>query len=231
MLTAYKAYHPQHLSMIQRAWFLPLFAGLGIISWIAIATCESPANDSGYRSSTHFMLIGEMPANTALRGTAQYDPMPGQRGCPYHHPRLHLDTHPSGLSQTFSFEVPLAWHLPDCTLLLSEVDFVTEGFYGAGHAQRSSTTSGAIAVRDALQKGVPGFPESGEKEYRGVCSWQTYAQTDGQNLQSLMTCHAANRQWTLIGDQRRPRRPGGAVSRNELAGKTIRMTFRMVEAS
>lgn len=27
------------------------------------------------------------------------------------------------------------------------------------------------------------------------------------------------------------RQPGGAVSRNELAGKTIRMTFRMVEES
>jgi hypothetical protein len=231
MFNAYRAYHLKHLSMIQRAWFLPLFAGLGVISWIATATYESPANNSGYRSSTHFMLIGEMPANTALRGTAQYDPMPGQRGCPYHRPQLRLDTHPSDLPQTFSFEVPLAWHLPDCTLLLSDVDFVTDGFYGAGYAQRSSTTSGAIAVRDALQKGVPGFPESGEKEYRGVCSWQTDTQTDKQHLQSLMTCHAANRQWKLIDNQRMPRRPGGAVSRNELAGKTIRMTFRMAEES
>lgn len=229
MFSARRPPHLQRLSIIQRAWFLPLFAGLGVISWIATTSQQSSRHTSGYRSSTHFMLIGEMPANTALRGTAHYNPMPGQHGCPYHRPQLHLDTQPAHSPQNFSFEVPLAWHLPDCTLLLSDVSFVTDGFYGANNQQRSSTTSGAIAVREALHKGVPGFPESGEKEYRGVCSWQRFTDVEGQGLQPLMTCHAADGQWKIIGDQYRAHRPGGAVSRNELAGKTIRMMFRMVE--
>jgi len=229
MFSARRHPHLQRLSIIQRAWFLPLFGGLGIISWIATTSHQPIHHTSGYRSSTHFMLIGEMPANTALRGTAQYNPMPGQHGCPYHRPELHLDTRPAESPQSFSFEVPLAWHLPDCTLLLSDVSFVTDGFYGGGYEQRSSTTSGAIAVREALQKGVPGFPESGEKEYRGICSWQGFSNADEQDQQPLMTCHAADRQWKIIGDQFRPHRAGGAVSRNELAGKTIRMMFRMAE--
>ena len=218
----------QRLSIIQRVWFLPLFAVVGTLCWVATAQ-QSPKGSSGYRSTTHFLLVGEMPANTALRTTAQYDPLPDQHGCPLHRPQLHLDTQPDSALQPFSFEVPLAWHLPGCTLVLSDVDFVTDGFYGGDSKKRSSSTSGAIAVRETLQKGVPGFPATGEKEYRGLCSWQTRANPNGTEQQPFLTCHAANRQWALIGDQ--PHRPGGAVSRNELAGKTIRMTFRMAEES
>ncbi|WP_397450169.1 hypothetical protein [Pseudomonas sp. NA-150] len=218
----------RRLSIIQRVWFLPLFAVIGTLCWVATAQ-QSPAGNSGYRSTTHFLLVGEMPANTVLRSTAQYDPMPGQQNCPHHRPQLHMDTQPDSAVQPFSFEVPLAWHLPGCTLVLSDVDFVTDGFYDGDKKKRSSTTSGAIAVRETLQKGVPGFPESGEKEYRGLCRWQRLVGPDGGKQQPFLTCHAADKRWGLIGDQ--PHRPGGAVSRNELAGKTIRMSFKMADES
>ncbi|MGV8916454.1 MAG: hypothetical protein ACOH2R_01410 [Pseudomonas sp.] len=219
----------RRLSIIQRVWFLPVFAVVGTLCWVATAANQSPTSDSGFRSSTHFQLVGEMPANTALRTTVQYDPLPDQKGCPHHRPQLQLDTERGNAAQPFNFEVPLAWHLPGCTLVLSDVDFITDGYYGDGDAKRSSTTSGAIAVRETLQKGVPGFPQSGEKEYRGLCRWQKPTGLEDSKQQPIMTCHAANKRWALIGDQ--PHRPGGAVSRNELAGKTIRMTFRMAEES
>jgi hypothetical protein len=221
----------KQLPLAQRAWFIPLIGTLGVISWFATAASQSVGNASGRQSEAYFTLSGEMPAHTVLHATAQYDPVPGQRNCPYQHPERQLDTVPGDAPQPFSFQVPLAYELPGCMLSISDIKLVIDGFYGPDNQHHSSSITGAITVRDAQVKHVSNFPASGEKEYRALCSWHPLSKLANEQAKRLLTCHAADGQWKIRGERLRPRHPGGAVIREQLAGKTIRLNFRMEESA
>jgi hypothetical protein len=118
-------------------------------------------------------------------------------------------------------------------MLLSDVNLTLDGFYGDNHEHHSVTSAGTIAVRAGMGvqrgNGVPGFPASGEKEYRGMCHWLTLWTDEGQAEARRLSCEAVDKDWRESRNGQRQRRPGGAVSHQQLAGKTIRMTLRMAE--
>lgn len=213
-------------SIVQRAWFIPACAAFAVVCWIATAASQSSPSFTN-SSAESFTLSGELPAHSALRATAQYT----SHLCKYPPALLQHDSAPE--VQAFNFEIALSYSLPDCEMLLSEVSLVIDGFHGEQHALRSSTSGGVIAIRpdmSPLQKnGVPGFPASGAKEYRGLCSWRTVWAGEGQAEARHLECEAADKDWKVASDGKYQRRPGGAVSRQQLAGKTIRMTLRMAE--
>jgi hypothetical protein len=220
----------QQRSIVQRPWFIPACAAFAVVCWIATAASQSisRAPDS---SAASFTLSGEIPAHSALRATAHYTPSGSSHRCNYPPALLQHDSAPD--VQAFNFEIALSYSLPDCEMLLSEVSLVIDGFHGEQHALRSSASGGVIAIRPDMsprqKNGVPGFPASGAKEYRGVCSWRAVWAAEGQAEARRLECEAADKDWKVASDGRHQRRPGGAVSRQQLAGKTIRMTLRMAE--
>lgn len=219
-------------SIVQRPWFIPACAVFAVICWIATAASQSISRTPDSNAES-FTLSGEIPAHTALRATAQYSPSGTAHSCNYPPALLQHDSVPGDDVQAFNFEIALSYSLPGCEMLLSEVSLVVDGFSGEQRVLHSSTSGGVIAIRPDMsprqKNGVPGFPASGEKEYRGLCSWRTIWTAQGQGETRRLECEAADKDWKVASDGRHQRRPGGAVSRQQLAGKTIRMTLRMAE--
>lgn len=210
--------------------FIPLMGVLVAAGWIAIAGSQIAPFDSGHLSAEHFTLNGEVPARVGLRALAHFGPSSGQTECPFTNPLLPFDAPPGERVQLFSFKVPLSYQLSGCRMDLTRVDFETEALYGTDYLQRSISSSGALAVHTASHRNVRSFPDSGEKEWRGLCSWRAGASGHGVEPEWRFTCHAADQDWQLRGDREHPVRPGGAVSLEDLEGKTIYMNFRVLEA-
>ena len=218
--------HLQRLPIFQRVWFLPLFSLVAALCWVVTAASQDDKKTNGHPSRQQFTLSVEMPGNTSLRANALYIPRPGQRACPYQNPSLQFESPASNVTNHSDFSIPLSYELPDCHLDLSTVDFETLAFHGTDHRQRSQTNSGAIAIRDHLHKGVPGFPASGEKTYRALCDWQNRVANGTVTPEQMLTCYAADPQWQPLGDKDHPHHVGGALSRQELDGKRIRLKFK-----
>ena len=220
-------------SIVQRAWFLPACTLFGVVCWIATATSQSISRSGDPGSTSSFTLTGEIPAHSALRATAEYAPSGSAQHCNYPPATLHHHAPRGDSAQPFRFEIALSYNLSGCTLLLNDVSLVVDGFYGDAPEQHSATSGGTIAIRADMRprqkNGVPGFPASGEKEYRGICHWLTLWTAEGQPQARRLNCEAADKNWKVSSEGQRQRRPGGAVSRQQLAGKTIRVTLRMAE--
>lgn len=219
----------QNRSIVQRPWFLPACAVFAVLCSIATAASQSTPRLGQLHDTSSFTLTGEMPARIALRASAQYAPAGPAQSCNYPPATLHHDTRPGDRAQPFSFEIALSYSLPGCQMRLSDVSLAVDGFYGENHGQRVTTSGGAIAIRSDMsprqKNGVPGFPAKGEKEYRGICHWTAAGRAEARRLD----CEAADKNWKVASDGQRQRRPGGAVSLQQLAGKTIRLTLRMAE--
>lgn len=220
----------QKRAIVQRPWFLPACAVFAVLCSIATAASQSIPRPADLHHAASFTLSGEIPARTALRASAQYAPSGPAHSCNYPPAILQHDAPYSDNTQPFSFEIALSYSLPGCQMLLSDVSLVVDGFYGEAPAQHSVASGGAIAVRDMSpqqKNGVPGFPASGEKAYRGLCRWLTLWTAEGQPEARRLNCAAADKDWKVSSEGQR--QPGGAVSRQQLAGKVIRMTWRMAE--
>ena len=220
----------QRRSIVQRSWFLPACAVFAVVCSIATAASQSIPRPANLRNTASFTLTGEVPAHSALRATAQYAP---SGSCNYPTATLHHDAMPGDSARPFNFEIALSYSLPGCQMLLSDVSLVIDGFYGDKPEQHSAASGGTLAIRANMspqqKNGVPGFPLSGEKEYRGICHWLKLRTPEGQPEARRLNCEAADKDWKVASDGQRQRRPGGAVSRQQLAGKTIRVTLRMAE--
>lgn len=214
----------------QLPWLLPLIGVAALSGWGAIASNSLTPFDSGCLSSEHFILSGEIPSLTGLRALAHFGPATSQAECPVTNPLLPFDVLPGEGTRFFSFKVPLSYEIAGCRLDLTRVDFETEALYGTENLQRSISSSGALSVHKTLHSVVPGFPDSGERELRGLCIWQAGTAEQVIEPEWRFTCHAADQDWRLLGDREQLVRPGGAVSLEDLEGKRIYLNFRLLEA-
>lgn len=198
---------------MRRGIMLGLLAG-GVL---ASSGCGTKPVDS-------FTLEVDLPATFRFRGDAIYQPatgetctLPRRRG---KRPDFKVfDTPGKPVANRVSFEVPLTERVDGCPLVLRSITFDMYAKWG----ERWSDVGGDyafIGVRDRLEVGMAGMPESGVQELPGRCQW--FFRTIGplHAIRKVLICNSFDE-----GGQLRMARAGGVVWRSQLAGKTLRMVL------
>lgn len=200
---------------MRRGIMLGLLAG-GVL---ASSGCGTKPVDS-------FTLEVDLPATFRFRGDAIYQPatgetctLPRRRG---KRPDFKVfDTPGKPVANRVSFEVPLTEQVDGCPLVLRSITFDMYAKWG----ERWSDVGGDFAfigVRDRLEVGMAGMPESGVQELPGRCQWLFRTVGPEHAIRKILKCNSLD-----AGGQLRMSRAGGVLSRDELYGKTVRMILEL----
>lgn len=191
----------------------------------------------------HFTLMGELPADFSSKITATYSPTQ-REGCTRTFYSYGLGTEVTQLKQHFAiFEternpqpqkfkqsIPLSYKLVSCTLQLASVDFKVVGHYGPDPVFDKHPSGGGLIIYDNRPEQAPTFPANGTLEVRGLCTWlfkisDALARKGG--ISKILGCYGADEEWQVTDDRFKRRGVGAALGRDELAGKTVNMIFRL----
>ena len=194
-----------------------IMLGLLICGVLATSGCVTKPADS-------FTLEVDLPANFRFRGDAIYQPatgevctLPRRRG---KRPDLKVfDTLGKPVANRVSFDVPLTERVDGCPLVLSRITFDMYAKWG----ERWSDVGGDFAfigVRDRLESGMAGMPESGVLELPGRCQWLFRTIGPKRAIVKILKCNSLG-----ANGERKKTRAGGSVQRDELNGKTVRMVL------
>lgn len=224
---------------MKRSFLYLCFPLLSACSWVGHVAKESALSATSFHGLDSFHLTGEVPANFTFIGKAQYAPSEGE-SCETYSPGLggqvqrrfqhayRSDAQPE--SHTFRFRVPLDYYMPGCSMELTGIHYELEATYGTDSWDHGRDNAGGLSVRRTLPSVVPTFPDSGVKEYRGLCTWlfqiSTATAKKGE-IEKLLSCHAADENWQIGEDRFARRKPGAAVRRGEVKGNEVRIVFRL----
>lgn len=191
----------------------------------------------------HFTLVGELPADFSSKITATYNPTQ-REGCTRTFYSYGLGAEVTELNRHFAIfeternpqlqqikqQIPLSYKLVGCTLQLASVDFKVVGHYGPDPVFDKFPSGGGLKIYDKRPEQAPRFPANGTLEVRGLCTWffqisDALARKGG--IAKLLYCYGADEQWQVTDDRFKRKGVGVALGRDELAGKTVNMLFRL----
>ncbi len=172
----------------------------------ALSACSSLASFSGER----FTLEGQLPPDFSIKAQAHYDVANECDG------RSRARTFESGFQsgpQHYRFTIPVSYREGLCEMRLGRVGLFIHGRYGDKDWQRTYD-NGRLVLLDSLPPGAPAFQADGSLSKTAECTWLfqlSKAHSRKGEISKLLSCKGAGAH--LIGD--------------ELAGKTVRLDFRV----
>ncbi|MCP8466347.1 hypothetical protein NK553_20540 [Pseudomonas sp. ZM23] len=183
-------------------------------------------------ASKDFTLETDLPANFKITALARYEPAPGTecalfratRG-PTEYPHKSSDF--TDRPQHLSFQIPVSQRVSGCPLALMSVSFVVRGRWGylrqGGYwVQQDGTGAGGLSVLDQLPEQITGMPTSGVKQFDGQCRWLFRTSGAKRQLIKILDCRAVDEHGQWLKHM-----PGGAVQREQVVGKTVRLVIEM----
>ena len=185
-----------------------------------------------------FKLAGELPANFLIQATAQFNPLNPERCQIYNmglghnvtrDTRKQYSTEFQDEPSSFSFDIPLTYHIGLCDMELGRVALTMEGRYGNKDWQRHGAYGG-IGIAETRPAGAPEFSPDGTQTLRGLCTWlfQLSKARSRQGLISkVLSCSETDELWELDPDFVKRRSIGLALGRDELPGKTLVLDLRV----
>lgn len=224
---------------VRTIFFLTLpMVGACACTWAGQATKETVVNATSSYGPEHFILSAELPANLEFTSKAQYSPKRGE-SCQLYSPGLggtvtrqqqKTDRAPAKRNeQTVNFDIPLEFHIYDCTMELTRVDTYVGGHYGPTPMDIGED-GGGISIRDSLTSEKQNNPSVNDPVFRGLCTWMfqlSRARIEKDGISKILSCSAADANWSTSDDIYSHRKPGGVIQRNELAGKKIVMRYKL----
>ncbi|WP_085683733.1 MULTISPECIES: hypothetical protein [unclassified Pseudomonas] len=216
--------------------------------WIAVAAVpilggcsfarQMAESSVSYYSWEHFTLVATVPANFGFTSKASYYPVSGYN-CDIYSPGLGGNvtrqqqnsntTEAKTEPQTVSTDIPLSFHIAGCSMALTRVSYEVSARYGTGSLDSDLELAGGLTARaPTIENSSNKIPDVIEK--RGLCSWLFQISKSKATLgeiEKLLSCKAADERWSVSKKKYEKRKPGGSIARNQLAGKTVRIEFRL----
>ncbi|MEB0107776.1 hypothetical protein [Pseudomonas sp. MH9.3] len=180
------------------------------------------------RTAERFTLELDLPAGFAALGDATYTPAPGET-CKLpkrmgKRPELKIFKAASKpVANRVSFDVPLTESVDGCALVVRELVFALNARWGTRWSDIGRDYA-IIYFRDNGEAWTSPMPESGVLELHGQCQWVFRTVGYAHALIKGLRCRSLD-----DGGQITTERPGGYVTRDGLAGRTLRMTWALSE--
>ena len=175
----------------------------------------------------HFTLEVDLPAEFRFIGGANYGPatgetctLPRRRG--KRPERKIFIARYKPVAERVSVELPLSEVIEGCPTVLRSVDFDMYAKWGKRDTDVGGDRAG-IAIRDRWND-QPGMPESGVQELIGQCQWRFRTVGPFHAIRKLLQCRSINEQGQLQKSV-----AGGVAHRDQLAGKTLRLTLTVTD--
>ncbi|MBV6826028.1 hypothetical protein KUF73_24130 [Pseudomonas sp. PD9R] len=174
-----------------------------------------------------FTFQADMPENFEIDGTAHYVAVPGQT-CNFSSDkqrkdaeRLFLRTPQPKAAHRVEFTVPLTAKAHGCSMILRSLGLGFEGQWGR-RDQDKGMQYGGISILDEPSENAGSFPASGALVFQGQCQW--FFRTSGpyRYIKKIPQCRALD-----VDGNVKKRLIGGAVQREQLAGKTVKLILTM----
>lgn len=204
-------------------WRRALLVGAALV----LGGCSSLVSES-------FTLQADLPANFKFSGDAYYAPAAGQNctvpgtGNSRAPDRKYFDTDYQPEAHRVEFQVPLTARAGGCALVLSSMRIELSGKWGEGKwgADWGQTHRdyASLSFRDELPAGYPNMPASGEKVLPGQCTWLFRTMGPERAIRKILQCRGLDDQGQVL-----KRLPGGALQRDQLAGKTVRLVIGLAQ--
>jgi hypothetical protein len=200
--------------------FFRCIARVAILSLgtFGVTGCSTAQPDS-------FTLLTELPPEFRLRGEASYIPRTGET-CTVPHPE---ERNYPGLkffeqelnkdAQTANFEVPLTSKAGGCPLVLDSFSFEVQGKYGAKRLDIGRDYAGL-----SFQDGITNNQSlTSPIVFQNQCQWLFRTIGKKNYITKILKCKMAT-------DKTQTTSPviGGALQRDQLAGKTVKVVFTMI---
>lgn len=221
---------------IRSVFFLALPL-IGACSWAGQMAKDSAEGAVSYYGSDHFTLVATVPENFGFTSKAQYSPR-ADKNCNVYvsalggevirHQQKTDEVDAKPLEQTARFDIPLEFHIAGCAMDLMRVETEIEGRYGPSSLDIGGDVGG-MSIRNFDEKNGPKASESGEVEFRGICTWLfqlSVARIKKDGISKILSCNAADEQWKLPADRFERSKPGGVLNRSDLSGKVVRLKLR-----
>lgn len=204
------------------------FALAGLIGGLLAAMgCSALPGES-------FTLQAELPANFKFSGDAYYAPATGetctvpQRSSGREPDRKYFESDYQNTTHRVEFKVPLTERVGGCPLVLSSIKIDLTGKWGerkwGNDWGQIHSDFASLSFRDELPMGYPGMPASGVREFQGQCMWLFRTMGPERAIRKILKCQDFDGQGQL-----QKWRPGGALQRDQLAGKTVRLEIGLTE--
>ncbi|MFJ4193294.1 hypothetical protein [Pseudomonas sp. NPDC089534] len=227
-----------YLSYSTRAVFFLALPLVGACSWAGQIAKDSVDGATSYYGGEHFTLVAKIPSNFGFTSKAQYSPKTGE-SCQVYSPGLggsvtrqqqkSNTTEAKGVEQTVSTDIPLEFHIADCSMELSRVVYEVSSTYGSDAWDHGLDMAGGLSVRPsttaAESKKVPDIIEQ-----KGLCSWLfqiSKAKAKLGEIEKILSCNATDENWSAPKNKYERRKPGGGIARNLLANRTVKIEFRL----
>ncbi|EJM25430.1 MULTISPECIES: hypothetical protein [Pseudomonas] len=222
---------------VQAVFFLALPL-IGACSFAGQIAKDSVEGATSYYSQEHFTLVATIPAKFGFTSKAIYSPKSGEK-CEAYSPGLGGNvtrqqqnsntTDAKDIEQTASTDIPLEYHIADCSMELTRVSYEVSARYGTGSLDRDLELAGGLSVRKMAEADTKSrSPEV--LEQRGLCAWYfqiSTAKIKKGEVEKILSCEATGPEWKLTENNFKRRKPGGVLARNELAGKSVHVEFRL----
>lgn len=222
--------------LIKSVFFLALPL-MGACSWAGQLTKDSAEAATSYYSADSFTLVATTPANFAFTSKAQYAPRKGQ-GCDVYvsalggsvtrHQQKSDKIEVKNIEQTARFNIPLAYHIAGCVMELTRVDTSIDGSYGPTSLDIGGD-GGGISIKSADGGAAPKINDPDDIKFRGVCNWMfqlSVARIKKDGISKILSCNAADEEWSVPADPYGRGKPGGTLNRSTLSGKTVHFEVR-----
>ncbi|WP_085641213.1 MULTISPECIES: hypothetical protein [unclassified Pseudomonas] len=222
---------------VQSVFFLALPL-IGACSFAGQIAKDSAEGATSYYSQEHFTLVATIPSKFGFTSKASYSPKSGEK-CETYSPGLGGNvtrqqqksntTDAKDIQQTVSTDIPLEFHIADCSMELTRVSYEVSARYGTGSLDRDLESAGGLSIRKMTDADMKSrSPEV--LEQRALCAWYfqiSTAKIKKGEVEKILSCEATGPEWKLAEDNLKRRKPGGVLARNELAGKSVHVEFRL----
>lgn len=167
-----------------------------------------------------FTLQTDMPPNFQLKADAYYVPATGEactvppRKRGYVPDRKIFTSEPQSSAHTAVFNIPLTARVGDCPLVLKSVKLDVEGRWGPNKFNLDSDYA-SLSFRDGTSNLKP-------QVFNGECKWLFRTMGPYRYIVKILQCRAVDGQGKVV-----ERLAGGILRRDSLAGKTVKLAFKV----
>ncbi|NNA56032.1 hypothetical protein [Pseudomonas koreensis] len=227
------------LNSAQAAFFLVLPL-IGACSFAGQMAKDSVEGATSYYSREHFTLIATVPAKFGFTSKAQYSPKHGETcqvyssglgGSVTRQQQKSNTIDAKDIEQTVSTDVPLEFHIADCSMELTRVSYEVNATYGSDAWDHGLEMAGGLSVQ-------PSTTDNGSQEtlsiveQRSLCLWLfqiSKSKAKFGEIEKILSCYSTDESWAMPKTKYERRKPGGSIARSVLANKTIKIEFRLSE--